>query len=144
LGFLVLIDEIELHLHPAWQRKIIPGLRKAFPNCQFIVTTHSPQVISHVEAEKVSLLRQTDDGIAVLNVDEAYGKTSDQILEDLMGVSARPLEIRDGISELFRYIEECQFEKARILALNLREKIGEDPDLVRAEVLIRRKEIIGK
>lgn len=61
-----------------------------------------------------------------------------------MGVSARPQEIRDGIRELFRYIDESQFEKARDLVLDLREKIGEDPDLVRAEVLIRRKEIIGK
>jgi predicted ATP-binding protein involved in virulence len=140
----VLIDEIELHLHPTWQRKIIPGLRKAFPNCQFIVTTHSPQVISHVEAEKISLLRQTDEGIVAVNVDETYGKTSDRILEDIMGVSARPPEIRDDIRELFRYIDESQFEKARDLVLDLRDKIGEDPDLVRAEVLIRRKEIIGK
>ncbi|MBC6475107.1 MAG: AAA family ATPase [Hormoscilla sp. GM102CHS1] len=45
----VLIDEIELHLHPKWQREIIPALTRTFPNCQFIVTTHSPQVVSHVK-----------------------------------------------------------------------------------------------
>ena len=53
---IVLIDEIELHLHPEWQRMIIPRLTKTFPNCQFIVTTHSPQVLSHVDPECIHIL----------------------------------------------------------------------------------------
>ena len=59
----VLIDVIELHLHPKWQRAIIPNLKKTFPNCQFIVTTHSPQVIS--DLQWVHLLRSTSEGIAI-------------------------------------------------------------------------------
>ena len=50
---IILIDEIELHLHPQWQRDIIPRLTSTFPNCQFIVTTHSPQVLSNVKKENV-------------------------------------------------------------------------------------------
>lgn len=50
---IVLIDEIDLHLHPAWQRMVIPGLRATFPNCQFFATTHSPQVLSNVPKENV-------------------------------------------------------------------------------------------
>jgi predicted ATP-binding protein involved in virulence len=57
----VLIDEIELHLHPKWQREIIPALTRTFPNCQFIVTTHSPQVISQVKPEGIYILERTDD-----------------------------------------------------------------------------------
>src|SRR5690606_6386589 len=50
---IVLIDEIEAHLHPKWQRKIIPILREIFPNIQFFITTHSPQVISSIESSKI-------------------------------------------------------------------------------------------
>jgi predicted ATP-binding protein involved in virulence len=141
---IVLIDEIELHLHPAWQRQIIPGLRKTFPNCQFIVTTHSPQVLSHVVPEKIFILRQSEYGVTVSKADEAYGKSSDRILEDLMGVPARPAEIANQLNELFRLIDQHQMAKAKELVASLRQKIGEDADLLKADVLIRRKEFIGK
>lgn len=52
---IVLIDEIDLHLHPQWQRAVIPRLEKTFPHCQFIVSTHSPQVISEVGHRIVSI-----------------------------------------------------------------------------------------
>ncbi|MFO0760622.1 MAG: AAA family ATPase [Byssovorax sp.] len=47
----VLIDEIELHLYPRWQRRILPALERAFPGCQLIVSTHSPKVLGHVDHE---------------------------------------------------------------------------------------------
>ncbi len=53
----VFIDEIELHLHPAWQRRVLGALRGTFPNCQFIVTTHSPQVLSEVPNDAVVLVK---------------------------------------------------------------------------------------
>jgi predicted ATP-binding protein involved in virulence len=53
----VLIDEIDLHLHPGWQRTVVASLERTFPNCQFIITTHSPQVIGELAAESVMLLR---------------------------------------------------------------------------------------
>jgi len=53
---IVLIDEVDLHLHPQWQREVIPALLKTFPNCQFIVTSHSPQVLSNVEKENIVIL----------------------------------------------------------------------------------------
>lgn len=54
---IVFIDEIELHLHPAWQRRVLAALRSTFPNCQFIVTTHSPQVLSEVPNDAVVLVK---------------------------------------------------------------------------------------
>ena len=52
----VLIDEIDLHLHPKWQRQIVHTLTAIFPRCQFIATTHSPQVVASVEPDQVHLL----------------------------------------------------------------------------------------
>ncbi|MCP4550772.1 MAG: AAA family ATPase, partial [Bacteroidetes bacterium] len=56
----VLIDEIELHLHPQWQREVIPALLRVFPNLQFIITTHSPQVLSNVERDEVFILEDNN------------------------------------------------------------------------------------
>ncbi len=140
----VLIDEIDLHLHPAWQRMIIPSLRAAFPNSQFIVSTHSPQIISHVSAEDIFLLHQTKEGIDRSKPNEAYGKNTDRILEDLMGVDSRPREIKQRLHEVFLMIDQGELIKARKEISEIRMEIGEDPELVKAEVLIRRKEIIGK
>jgi predicted ATP-binding protein involved in virulence len=141
----VLIDEIELHLHPQWQREIIPALTKTFPNCQFIVTTHSPQVISHVKPEGIYILHRTDQGIIALQPQSSFGRDSNQILEDLMDVPERPLEIKNNLLELFRYIDQGNLEGAKKLRLELAQSIGEDePEFVRADVLIRRKEILNK
>lgn len=71
---IVLIDEIELHLHPQWQHKIIPRLTETFPNCQFIVTTHSPQILSHVYPENIYILQSTPDGIIASNPESSYGR----------------------------------------------------------------------
>jgi predicted ATP-binding protein involved in virulence len=49
----VLIDEIDLHLHPAWQRLVASKLTETFPSCQFVVSTHSPQVFGEVDAESL-------------------------------------------------------------------------------------------
>ncbi len=140
----VLIDEIELHLHPEWQREIIPKLIKTFPNCQFIVTTHSPQVISDVRPEYIFLLRQTEDNIVANHPEDAFGQTSDRILEDIMGVPARPQEIKKALRDLFYLISNDDLDAAKKQAQALQEKIGSDPDLVRANTLIRRKEVLDK
>ncbi|MEM7557185.1 MAG: AAA family ATPase, partial [Cyanobacteria bacterium P01_A01_bin.84] len=142
---IVLIDEIELHLHPKWQRDIVPALIKTFPNCQFIVTTHSPQVISHIQPEGVYILENTNEGIIAIQPDISFGRDSNQILEDLMEVPERPQKIKDCLQRLFKYIDQGNIEKARELRQELAELIGEDePEFVRADVLIRRKEILKK
>lgn len=61
----VLIDEIDLHLHPQWQQRVLTDLLKTFPLTQFIVTTHSPQVLSTVPAECIRMIRNDDTGIHV-------------------------------------------------------------------------------
>ena len=138
----VLIDEIELHLHPKWQRAIIPNLKKTFPNCQFIITTHSPQVISDIKW--VHLLRSTSEGIASDRV-PSFGKDSNRILETLMGTPERRQEIKEDLRDLFRLIDKGELGKARQFRQNLADQMGEeDPEFVRADWLIQRKEILNK
>jgi predicted ATP-binding protein involved in virulence len=141
----VLIDEIELHLHPKWQREIIPALTRTFPNCQFIVTTHSPQVLSQVKPDSIYILEKTDAGIIAKHPESSYGRDSNRILEDLMDVPERPQRIKDEISQLFRLIDQGDIEGAKQLRQQIENKIGHDePEFVRADVLIRRKEILKR
>jgi predicted ATP-binding protein involved in virulence len=142
---IVLIDEIELHLHPQWQRGILPKLTKTFPNCQFIVTTHSPQVISDVQPESVIILESEDGKVVAKHPQSSFGRDSNQILEDLMDTPQRREDIQDKIQQLFRLIAESHLEAAKALQENLAEEIGADePELVGARAAIRRKEILGK
>lgn len=142
---IVLIDEIELHLHPKWQREIVPNLTKIFPNCQFIITTHSPQVISHVKPENISILEVTNQGILVKTPENSFGRDSNRILEDLMETPARPQEIKTNLLDLFKLIDEGNIAQAKELKDNIINQIGYDePELTKADILIRRKEILGK
>jgi predicted ATP-binding protein involved in virulence len=141
----VLIDEIELHLHPKWQRGIIPDLTRTFPNCQFIVTTHSPQVISQVKPEGIYILEKIDRDIVALRPESSYGRDSNRILEDLMDTPERPQEIKESLLELFRLIARGDLDRARLLHQKIADEIGADePELVGASVSIRRREILGR
>jgi predicted ATP-binding protein involved in virulence len=141
----VLIDEIELHLHPKWQREIIPALARTFPNCQFIVTTHSPQVVSHVKPEGIYILEATSEGIIAKKPENSFGRDSNQILEDIMGVPDRPQQIKDSLRQLFQLIDAGNLDKAKELRYQLADEIGYDePEFVRADVLMRRKEIFNR
>jgi predicted ATP-binding protein involved in virulence len=142
---IVLIDEIELHLHPAWQRKVIPALKDTFRNCQFIVTTHSPQIISEVKPEGIYILERTDDGIVAMHPESSYGRDSNRILEDLMDTPERPQEIKESLLELFRLIARGDLDSARQLHQKIADEIGADePELIGASVSIRRREILGR
>ena len=139
----VLIDEIDLHLHPGWQRHVISELKATFPNCQFLLSTHSPQVVSHVDQERVWILKQTESGISACHPTGSFGQTAGRILEDIMGVPSRPREIKDRLSRLFLAIEMNEMVTAKQLLSELTNTIGTDPDLVRADIHIRRKEALG-
>lgn len=141
----VLIDEIELHLHPSWQRKIIPALESTFPHCQFIVSTHSPLVLSHVKPEGVNLLQSTNDGLELRRINSSYGLDTNLILEEIMGVSERPEEIKNKLRSYFYQIDKNNFSEAMQLRNELEKEIGPDePEFARADILLRRKRILDK
>ena len=88
LPFVLLIDEIENHLHPTWQRRIIPTLLNHFPNVQIFATTHSPFVVAGLKAGQVHLLNRDANGVvtASTNTEDIVGWTADEILRTMMGV----------------------------------------------------------
>ncbi|MCK5683496.1 AAA family ATPase [bacterium] len=140
----VLIDEIDLHLHPEWQHKVIPKLLQTFPNCQFIITTHSPQVLSHVSSKDIWCLVQKNGQTTAVRPEGTYGHDSNFLLKTLLGSEYRPVEINDNIQELFELIKKDQ-KAARTLLAKLKEKIeGASPDLIRAETLLHRREVLGR
>ncbi len=95
---IVCIDEIELHLHPAWQRRILKSLMEAFPNCQFVVSTHSPQVIAGVEARHVRLLTPGENGVRKVSRPIASkGHDSNYVLKGILDTPERD----DDVSRLF-------------------------------------------
>ena len=141
---IILIDEIDLHLHPGWQRHIIPALKETFPNCQFLLSTHSPQILSHLDRNSIWLLERSRADVIPKRPEDAYGQEANRILEDLMKVPARPQEIQKKLDDLFLAISEGKLKKAKQLLSDVQDRIGTDPDLVKADVLIRSKEVLGK
>lgn len=86
---IVLIDEVELHLHPSWQQRVLPDLMRIFPNTQFIVTTHSPQVVSSVPHEHIRVL---ENGKIYDVTDVTEGVDAGRILDEVFGVDPLPLQ----------------------------------------------------
>jgi predicted ATP-binding protein involved in virulence len=135
---LVLIDEIELHLHPKWQRDVLQRLRDIFKGCQFVVTTHSPLVLGEVPARCVRFLEFMDGKVTVTVPTEAYGMDANRILQEFMGAPVRSRKVDAELSVLFELIDKEQFDEARAAIAALESKLGEDePELTRASSLIR-------
>ena len=106
---IVLIDEIELHLHPSWQRKLVPALTKVFPNIQFILTTNSPQVLSNLKEENIRVIENFK---LVKEINPVYGEDSNDILWNIFGVKKRPLHAEEKLSNFYKLLETDQ-EKAK-------------------------------
>lgn len=88
---IVLVDEIDLHLHPKWQREIISYLSDAFPNIQFIVTTHSPLVVQSINNINLYLLNRDEEGKVHIKKSQQQnysGWTVEEILRDTMGLDS--------------------------------------------------------
>lgn len=135
---LVLIDEIELHLHPKWQRDALQRLRDIFKACQFVVTTHSPLVLGEVPARCVRFLEFVDGKVGVTVPTEAYGMDANRILQEFMGAPVRNRQVEGELKTLFELIDQERFEDARAAIVELESKLGEDePELTRASSLIR-------
>ena len=88
----IMIDEVDMHLHPEWQQLILGALTDAFPLIQFIITTHSPQVLTTVKRESIRILAQDEDGIwsAAMPDEETKGVESSSAMNDVMGVNQLP------------------------------------------------------
>ncbi|MDY4921135.1 MAG: AAA family ATPase [Phascolarctobacterium sp.] len=145
----VFIDEIDMHLHPLWQQTVLPDLMRAFPQVQFIVTTHSPQVLSSVPPESVRVLVWGRKFEGVRRVNFALGASSAQILQDIQNVTLRS-ERLPIVQQLKRYLElvgEDKWDSDE--AKELRKELdawshGNEPALLRADMDIRMRQFRRK
>jgi predicted ATP-binding protein involved in virulence len=137
---IVMIDEIEMHLHPAWQQSILGNLIKAFPNIQFIVTTHSPQVISTVPSQQIRIL---DDGKVYPAEAGTQGAESSRILKRIFEVDPRPQH--DPNTQLLNKYLDLVYADKWNEAKEQREKLdtiyqGNEPALTEADLYIENRQ----
>lgn len=130
----VLIDELDLHLHPRWQRVALPRLRAAFPRLQFVITTHSPQVLSSAENHQV---RWFVDGQLQKHNVFVSGRDTNAILRDLMHTDDRDDEGVAALRSLHDAIDRSEGRRAKQVYRKLVERWGSsDPALIRAKGLM--------
>ena len=105
----ILIDEVDLHLHPAWQHRVLGDLREIFPRVQFVVTTHAPAVVSSAKSENLVILKnyEIEDTAA-----EIYGNDVNSILKDIMGVSDRNPAIAELFTRFYSLLNDGQYDRA--------------------------------
>ena len=129
----VLIDEIDLHLHPKWQRQIVHNLTETFPRCQFIATTHSPQVIGEVEHDRIHIIADGE----VYSPTHSFGVDSSRILEETMDADPRAKKATELLSDVSQAIGNEQFDQAQSLIDQLAVQLGdEDPEVTRLRTLL--------
>ena len=143
---IVLIDEIELHLHPAWQQRILSDLMRTFPNAQFIVSTHSPQVLTTVEPQRiVELYREGDNIVAGAPAAATYGAEAGDVLAAVMHVSERPPDNKftETLDKYRSLVSEGKGESEE--ALKLRRKLEKlsphDYALISADLEIKQRKL---
>jgi len=143
---IVLIDEIELHLHPSWQGLTINALCEVFPNIQFIVTTHSPLVINHIKKESIFGLK--DNQIVHLPNFNNYGAEIEHVLTLLQGVSEEaivPSVVSSKLAQYFEQIDNNNIEQAKAIRSDLEKIIDpQHPEILKGNTLIKMKELLGK
>ncbi|WP_373398381.1 AAA family ATPase [Algoriphagus halophilus] len=133
----ILIDELDLHLHPKWQRTIVSDLTRTFPNCQFIATTHSPQIIGEVNPKAINIIdKNYEEEVYKPNV--AFGLDAQRVLEELLDAPIRNVDINKKFIELSKSVDDEKFEDAKKLISELKQILGEhDPELIRTNSMIQ-------
>jgi predicted ATP-binding protein involved in virulence len=144
---IILIDEVDLHLHPKWQQHILVNLMETFPNAQFIVTTHSASVLTTIKPKHIIRLEREDEVIAEQPT-SSYGAESGRLLSEIMDVDERPPADVNEFTRLFEQYYELieRNEGDRDAALKLRSRLnelsGDDPDLITADMEIERRRVL--
>ena len=129
----VLIDEIDLHLHPTWQRQVVHKLIATFPRCQFIATTHSPQVIGEVEHDRIHIMADGE----VYSPTHSFGVDSSRVLEEIMDAVPRSSEVDNLLKAVSQEVGKQRYDNARGLLAKLVSRLGEsDPEVTRIRTLL--------
>jgi predicted ATP-binding protein involved in virulence len=135
---IVLIDEVDLHLHPKWQRSLIRQLNETFPNCQFVLTTHSPLVIS--DAKDVLCYVLNDGELQEHN--GLYGLDANQVLLEVMDTDVRNSDVQKRLNQLLKHLQDGDLDGAKKLYSELSLELPEGHlELAKAALLIRKLEL---
>lgn len=135
---IVIIDEADLHLHPQWQRQLIARLTKTFPNCQFVLSTHSPLVISDSKDIVVYSLENGE----VQQIPSQYGQDVNMVLLNAMETAIRNEEVTQKLNYLLDLIQDNQLDDAKIKLTELRQELPENNlELAKAQLLLKKQEI---
>ncbi|MGL5999611.1 MAG: AAA family ATPase [Pseudomonas proteolytica] len=129
----VLIDELDLHLHPGWQRTVVANLEKTFPNCQFIITTHSPQILGELPANAIMLLK---DGRYLGHPERSLGLRSGEVVEELMGGFAQNQDVSEQLKKIHRHLDDDDLDAAQAGIESLRQDVGDIPDILEVQASI--------
>ena len=146
----VLIDEVDLHLHPCWQQSVLPDLMRTFRGAQFIVTTHSPQVLSTVKRENIRILGPDADGkiIAAQPLAMTYGEPSGTVLHSVMMVDPQPpVSEKADLLRLTELVDQGEYhsDEAKQLQQRLQTALGlQHPQLQRLQRSIQRQEMLKR
>ena len=125
---IVMIDEVDLHLHPEWQQHILGDLQNIFPNVQFIVSTHAPAIINTVQGESLRVLK---DNQVLGSPDETYGKDVNTIVRAIMGADERPRKVKDLFEAFYEAMDRQDLTEAEKILLQLEKILGpSDEELV--------------
>lgn len=138
---IVLIDEIDLHLHPNWQRNIVTRLTQVFPNIQFIITTHSPHVINSVPTECVRLLHNENGRINISDAAYGYGLPSKIVLKDIMGLTDDlPDEVSSLVNDIYSNLTTADVISLKTKVDELSQLSPHHPELPYFRKYIERRE----
>ena len=136
----VLIDEIDLHLHPTLQSLVLKGLKNAFPLLQFMITTHAPMVMTGIPAHNANIiyLLEFKTGMGYSAVEkELYGLDASTILEIALNTIPRYKEVDDRLNQLFSFIDDDKYNEALSILKNMREEFSDRlPELAKAEAML--------
>ena len=135
----VLIDEIDMHLHPTLQARVLKGLRRAFPKLQFIVTSHAPMVMTSVKNDDHNVVYRLsyEDGQYSVRESDTYGMDASTITEAVLRQTPRDGEVEDQLKRLFEYIDVGSEEEAWALLRELQDCFGDRlPELAEAEAML--------
>lgn len=137
----VLIDELDVHLHPLWQRRVASDLKATFPAVQFVCTTHSPQVIGEVQPDEIRML---DEPVLGQHPDQSFGLDSNAVLEHIQGAAARDPMSADAIEAVEEALEDGGLDQARDRLDRLKILLhGDTRDTARLEATINRIEALA-
>lgn len=139
---IVLIDEVDQHLHPGWQQRILQAIQRAFPKIQFIVTTHSPEVLTTVRSEQIRILENGECNLAPAG---SLGAESHRLLKDVLGLTdfRPPIPEVDELREYLMLVEDGEHDSSRAQELRsiLHDRYQEnEPQLNKTDRRIRNRD----